>query len=160
MNRRSRLPRIAKWCGVAVCVLLLATWVSQYVRTAASSRSRARMASGDRVISIDGTSVQSYLDIFAASSKIKPYAMTLVDSSGRTYSVRYDPGFQSGVLGLLANLPIWTVLLVAIPTAALFRFDRRMPPGHCLHCGYNLTGLPEPRCPECGQPFERNGDTP
>ena len=30
----------------------------------------------------------------------------------------------------------------------------------CLHCGYNLTGLPELRCPECGQPFEAKGDAP
>ena len=28
----------------------------------------------------------------------------------------------------------------------------------CVDCGYNLTGLPEPRCPECGQPFEPKGD--
>lgn len=27
-------------------------------------------------------------------------------------------------------------------------------PGHCVNCGYNLRGLPEPRCPECGQPFD------
>ena len=24
-------------------------------------------------------------------------------------------------------------------------------PTHCAHCGYNLWGLPEPRCPECGR---------
>ena len=23
----------------------------------------------------------------------------------------------------------------------------------CMHCGYLLRGLPEPRCPECGRPF-------
>ena len=27
----------------------------------------------------------------------------------------------------------------------------------CVHCGCNLT---EPRCPECGQPFEVKGDAP
>ena len=29
---------------------------------------------------------------------------------------------------------------------------------HCQHCGYQLRGLPEERCPECGHgfdPFER-----
>jgi hypothetical protein len=25
----------------------------------------------------------------------------------------------------------------------------------CQRCGYSLRGLPEPRCPECGEPFER-----
>lgn len=31
-------------------------------------------------------------------------------------------------------------------------------PPRCLQCGYVLTGLPDPRCPECGQPF--NLDNP
>ncbi len=29
----------------------------------------------------------------------------------------------------------------------------RHPEGHCTNCGYNLTGLTRPRCPECGTPF-------
>lgn len=29
--------------------------------------------------------------------------------------------------------------------------------GRCQRCGYPLIGLPEPRCPECGEPFDRIG---
>lgn len=28
------------------------------------------------------------------------------------------------------------------------------PPSHCEKCGYSLHGLPIPRCPECGTPFD------
>lgn len=28
-------------------------------------------------------------------------------------------------------------------------------PVHCVKCGYWLRGLPDGRCPECGEPFER-----
>jgi transposase-like protein len=29
-----------------------------------------------------------------------------------------------------------------------------MPTPHCKHCGYPLTALTEPRCPECGNVFD------
>lgn len=31
---------------------------------------------------------------------------------------------------------------------------KRFPSAHCPKCGYNLKGLTEPRCPECGVPFD------
>ncbi|GMU21385.1 MAG: hypothetical protein AMXMBFR13_14780 [Phycisphaerae bacterium] len=51
------------------------------------------------------------------------------------------------------HLPLWIpALLVAIPTAILFWRDRRVPPGHCQQCGYNLTGNTSGVCSECGSP--------
>lgn len=51
------------------------------------------------------------------------------------------------------SLPLWLMLIaVALPTWFLWRRDRRrIPPGHCQRCGYNLTGNTTGVCPECGQ---------
>ncbi|MCH7873068.1 MAG: hypothetical protein IID33_15335 [Planctomycetes bacterium] len=57
-------------------------------------------------------------------------------------------------------VPFWMlfVLFSAHPTVtftrASLRRRRLRRRGTCFNCNYNLTGLPEPRCPECGQPFE------
>ncbi|MBU0616661.1 MAG: hypothetical protein KKI02_02990 [Planctomycetes bacterium] len=50
-------------------------------------------------------------------------------------------------------IPLWLpFLIVMIPTAFLWWRDRRrIPPGRCQDCGYNLTGNVSGRCPECGQ---------
>lgn len=52
----------------------------------------------------------------------------------------------------------------AVGTLAAFgyrRYQRRRQPAdeepRWEHCGYILRGLPEPRCPECGQPFADDG---
>ena len=60
----------------------------------------------------------------------------------------------------IARCPFWVpVLLLAVyPTFVLIRTIRRRVRhklAHCSKCGYDLTGLPEPRCPECGTEFER-----
>ena len=56
---------------------------------------------------------------------------------------------------MLALLVSWVV--TGLPLSGLVwwrnRFRPVYPPGHCAECGYNLRGLPQPRCPECGTPF-------
>ncbi len=74
------------------------------------------------------------------------------DGSADAVSVMW-PGVVLAVLG--------TILSLCSIIGAIVRFGckPRIKPGHC-ECCYNLTGLPEPRCPECGQPFEARGETP
>jgi hypothetical protein len=58
-------------------------------------------------------------------------------------------------------VPFWAlvVLFALWPVLALFRGPWRRAvrcaAGRCRHCGYDLTGLTEPRCPECGGDFAR-----
>ncbi len=49
-------------------------------------------------------------------------------------------------------LPLWLpFVVVTIPTTWVFWRDRRrIPPGHCQKCGYNLTGNESGICSECG----------
>jgi len=60
-----------------------------------------------------------------------------------------------GYLELVLSLGLvvlYAVLLYRVTANYLRSKDAE--PGHCLECGYNLTGLSEPRCPECGVPFD------
>ncbi len=49
---------------------------------------------------------------------------------------------------LFGAWPVW-----AFVHGPFTRWHRRRH-GRCLHCGYDLTGLTEPRCPECGNGVE------
>lgn len=54
-------------------------------------------------------------------------------------------------VALLGNSALFFAVLV-LPVEALlgvWRFARRRP-GHCISCGYDLTGIPAGLCPECG----------
>jgi hypothetical protein len=70
-----------------------------------------------------------------------------------TFGNLLDP---TGRLDAGIYLPPWIpFVIIAAPTAVLWYVDRRrIPPGHCRKCGYNLTGNVSGRCPECGTPSQ------
>ncbi len=51
---------------------------------------------------------------------------------------------------------VWLVPFAVLSGVIFLRNRYRpiYPPGRCGKCGYDLQGLPEPRCPECGKSFE------
>ena len=55
-------------------------------------------------------------------------------------------------------VPSFLAVCGAIAAAVIsLRWLKQPPPdGVCKSCGYNLYGLTEPRCPECGAPFDEN----
>jgi hypothetical protein len=75
----------------------------------------------------------------------------------RTYgliSPRWVGSKRSG--SRMLHAPLWLPLAAfAIPTIALILHGRlrRIPPGHCRKCAYDLTGNTSGVCPECGTPY-------
>ena len=73
----------------------------------------------------------------------------------RLVRVQQQSSTRSGYV--VASCPVWVVLMVyaAYPVLVFIRGPlrrrRRRKHGLCVRCGYNLTGLAEPRCPECGE---------
>ncbi len=78
---------------------------------------------------------------------------------GRTFWHDRETFGRDSVLVSMIGFPLWLplVLFAAYPVVTFVRGPlrrrRRKKRGHCLTCGYNLTGLTEPRCPECGTAF-------
>lgn len=69
--------------------------------------------------------------------------------------------YCSGSMRMIdVTMPLWIPLFLfaVLPSCALLKYHhhrRRRKPGLCVNCGYNLRGLTEARCPECGTPFEK-----
>ncbi len=61
-------------------------------------------------------------------------------------------------IGAMIWLGVEGLLLAAMGLGLLFSLRRRIPPGHCQKCGYDLTGNSSGRCPECGQTLDGRSD--
>ncbi len=84
-------------------------------------------------------------------------ALPQFDLLGLRYGRFVPLGWQRAYHAL--TIPLWipAVLFGVPPLISLFRGPvrrwRRRRHGLCVRCGYQLAGLIEPRCPECGTEF-------
>jgi len=76
------------------------------------------------------------------------------------FGIEYGKFYRKGILvSYSIGLPVPIIILVLLGPAvwmiasSRLKKTRRRRQGQCLNCGYNLTGLTEPRCPECGNSF-------
>lgn len=70
----------------------------------------------------------------------------------RTISLGSDTEVRVVYAAWIGWLLAYTAVFTFI-TYLVGRCHRAGQPGYCSVCGYDLRGLPERRCPECGQPF-------
>ena len=84
--------------------------------------------------------------IVPAAPALAPPGFGYGAPSGRTTLL---PGF-SRMPGVGFAIPLWIPASLAGIAAIVFRYRRRVPPGHCEKCRYDLTGHLSGACPECG----------
>ncbi len=58
------------------------------------------------------------------------------------------------MIGVFCAILVIFVLWISREMAKSSIFFQRLADGQCLECGYDLRGTVEPRCPECGIPFD------
>ncbi len=136
-----RKRRSVKWVGMVACSFLLCGWIGTFWSTFGyQARTVAvNLSVGCIEVSVypKGTPTQGS---FAAWQPYEAYWLPRL-IHGRFMTSRTTHLF----------VPLWIpLLLVGAPTTLAFRRDRRLAPGHCQTCGYNLRGEFFAGCPECG----------
>lgn len=159
MKKPRRIRRTLKWAGVGLCVLLLTAWglsTTKVVRWRSTSN-RYHFFLGFSAVSAAYWRTAEHWpvaerDYFLGIQRTIPAGWGMKDIVGTSL---FQPAPQLNLTGhkKYVGLPLWLLtLLAAAPTALLFYRDRRrIPPGHCRKCGYNLTGNVSGICPECGK---------
>lgn len=152
--RRVASCSLLKRIGVGALLSMLTCATLGVVRTSVAYRQPSwviAIAGGALFIELRALAVAERrgLDFGTAYSSWEQFARNW------SYGGRFRVG-QYGPMRIIV-VPLWIPFVaLAIPTAFLWRLDRRRPaPGECPNCNYNLTGNTTRICPECGQPVER-----
>ena len=145
---------------VAVCGLWVRSYsvqdVIQYVtaqgwQIAASSQGRigcaferGALADEDVLVNPLAWSTESPSEISASGAGVPTF-----DTLG--FSLARVPGYSSGHTTTFVTVPHWSIALLGmiLPVWRWGGRGRKVRPGHCPRCGYDLRATPG-RCPECG----------
>ena len=147
MKWYSRLRSPLKWAGLAASLLLAFPWASSFHRIWDSWWDLA-LRSGYRVTINEGCIALVHAGRGAndVCEGFHPPAWHL------SWQISLRPQVHRNETWII--LPTWAAIaFVFLPTALIWRYDlrqRRPKPGHCLGCGYDLTGNQSGLCPECG----------
>jgi hypothetical protein len=149
MSLRARACRFLKWSGLTASILLLVLWpVSAHYSTAFTTKKAGIIGIIEggqlRCTAKRGRPVYGDAAIFS---------LTIVRSPGTGY-LKKEISVKASNEYVTLRVPLWVIVLgVGLPTAALFWLGRkRIKPGHCAKCQYDLRGNVSGVCPECGTP--------
>ena len=173
MRRRSRTRRVMKWVGMGTCVLILAAFaLTRWWHFGRRTPLRS-------LLILSGSAHLSGFELIGGEDTLRGqpgwkwsrnfYTPAQWPSQLPLWiSIKSDTtGPARGVDGAIGWYTIWRVVVplwipfavVLVPTAFLWWRDRRrIPLGHCQHCGYDLTGNVSGRCPECGRAIGTDGE--
>jgi hypothetical protein len=159
MSRLRRIRGMLKWAGLVVSMFVATAcglsmgWGIHYIRWDKRVFDLPPSVTLAPVFlaGLSNGSIRVYRN--AAWSQGRPeWSVSVAEGSPRWLpSSRSYTGAQGVQFEI--EIPLWMPFsIVAIPTAFLWWRDRRrIPPGHCRKCGYNLTGNVSGVCPECGE---------
>jgi hypothetical protein len=147
---RRRTRRVLKWGGLGLslvfAMILVASrwWGVVYVRNGNPLSAGYSVAYGRiGIIVDDGPSSAAGVKFWQIAPEERRW-----DLHGQVF---HNPSAGTGTALWVIEIPLWMLFFVAaLPTACLWWRDRRLPPGHCQRCAYDLTGNTSGICPECG----------
>ncbi len=155
LDTRAAKQRLFVKVGRIVSITILAAWALSLACTLSVHDAQRALSfgGGQVVLSLgmqmpEGVGVTLHRAHYSGLSDPILWALTLCLTPPFWHE---GPG-PGGTRIAVYSLPLWLPLLFfAIPAAWLhWRDRRRIPPGHCQSCGYNLTGNVSGKCPECG----------
>jgi hypothetical protein len=151
--RRRRIRRVLKWGGLGLTLVIVAAWAVSLFSFTVCAYDLRQLEASDRCV--PGIRCrEGCLEVFYGPLHGPAFWVYAAEPAwGRWTPHRVKSQVLAECGGWAVLCPLWIpFLLVAIPTAVLFWCDRRVPPGHCQQCGYNLTGNTSGVCSECGSP--------